>query len=170
MSLCLRPTSSSLPSSFSFPLMMAFRPAVLLLLTPNFLISHGGCFSPPILRFRLGQLPLAVYRRLSSSVFGPVDRPPCRRHWPLPYRAFRLQGLPALVPHVCPGNMRPVRGNDASISVLKVFLLLAQENTQHVPQIFHGSPVSVLLPARFEAGSPSVRLCFEATPVLIICG
>ena len=74
----------------------------------HFLTSHGVCFSSPVLRFRLGRLPLAAHRRLPSSVFGPVDNPPCRRHRPLPYRSFRLQGVPALVlaPHVCPGNMR----------------------------------------------------------------
>lgn len=85
----------------------------------HFLTSHGVCFSSPVLRFRLGHLPLAAHRRLPSSVFGPVDRPPCRRHRPLLYRSLRLQGVPALVlaPHVCPGKVRPVRGNDASIYV-----------------------------------------------------
>ena len=60
----------------------------------HFLPSHGVCFSPSVLRFRLGRLPLAAERRLPSSVLGPVDRPPCRRHRPLPYRSFRLQGVP----------------------------------------------------------------------------
>ena len=34
-------------------------------------------------------------------------------------------------------------------------------STQHVPQFFHGSPFSISLPTRFEAGVPSVRLCFK---------
>lgn len=58
----------------------------------HFLPSHGGCFSPSVLRFRLGRFPLVAERRLPSSVLGPVDNPPCRRHRPLSYRYSYARG------------------------------------------------------------------------------
>lgn len=96
----------------------------------HFLPSHGVCFSPSVLRFRLGRLPLAAERRLPSSVLGPVDRPPCRRHRPLPYRSLRLQGIPALVlaPHVWPGKVRG-GGSGASSSSRSASRLMLAHNS-----------------------------------------
>lgn len=96
----------------------------------HFLPSHGVCFSPSVLRFRLGRLPLAAERRLPSSVLGPVDSPPCRRHRPLPYRSFRLQGIPALVlaPHVWPGKVRG-GGSCASSSSRSASRLMLAHNS-----------------------------------------
>lgn len=99
------------------PARIALLGVLAIVRSQHFLTSREVCFFPSILRFRFGRRPLAAERRLPSSVLGPVDRPPCSRHRPLPYRSFRLQGVPALVlaPHVCPGKVRG-GGSGASLS------------------------------------------------------
>lgn len=71
------------PARFSSPAGIAFAPCSsgcrYQLLSP----THGLGFPLSILRFRLGHFPLAAERRFPSSVFGPVESPPCRRHRPL---------------------------------------------------------------------------------------
>lgn len=118
------------PLSHSPPAGMVLSGVFAIVRPQHFLPSHGVCFSPSVLRFRLGRLPLAAERRLPSSVLGPVDRPPCRRHRPLPYRSFRLQGVPALVlaPHVWPGKVRG-GGSGASSSSRSASRLILAHNS-----------------------------------------
>lgn len=114
------------PARFSSPAGIAFAPCSSGCRYQLFPPTHGLGFPLSILRFRLGHFPLAAERRLPSSVLGPVESPPCRRHRPLPYRSFLLQGVPALVlaPHVWPGKVRWGGGGGTSRSSCAVSRLM----------------------------------------------
>lgn len=126
-------------------------PGVLAIVRPqHFLTSREVCFFPSVLRFRFGRRPLAAERRLPSSVLGPVDNPPCRRHRPLPYRSFRLQGVPALVlaPHVWPGKVRG-GGSGASLSSCAAHRIPAHRSSMLLASVLFRTGIPYISPSFF---------------------